>query len=336
MRNNFFKILTTIFLLPLIIGYCSQANASEINNNQPIIIPPYNAAAFDQDIANFYASVPASHSAELNQRIDAASGHFLGEPYLEGALGEGAQAQFDQRPLYRTDAFDCVTYVATVLALVESNDLEQFKRTIVAINYQQLPVIFRQRNHFMEIDWNPKNRRNGYLQDITRTIVDQEGKAIALPATALIDKAAFFQHLPASSLHLLTPVSIDDGQKLLAELHRQGRFFQPEKSVDWYLPLSRLFDKNGAPDEKLFAQIPTATVIEIIRPNLDLTASTGTHMNITHLGLAIRKGNQLLFREASLIKGHVVDIPLSDYLRGYRNSPTIKGISVQKIQLKLP
>jgi len=293
-----------------------------------IIIPSYKMAEFDQAIVQLYQN---NHSSDLVTRLNTTSEYFLGKPYLEDALGEGPQAQFDQRPLYRTDAFDCVTYVATVLALIESNNLTEFKKNIVKINYKNPPVIYRNRNHFMEIDWNPKNVKNGYLKDITRNFKDKEGKSIAKPAIAIIDKKSWFEHLTNHSLRLFSPISPSEQTQLLNELHREGRFFGKEKSVVWYLPLTVLFDKEGNPNQFLFDQIPTGTIIEIIRPNVDLTTTIGTRMNITHLGFGIRKNNQLFFREASLIENKVIDIPLSDYLHNYLHSPTIKGINVQKI-----
>ena len=48
--------------------------------------------------------------------------YFKGKPYVLGSLGEGKAAIFDKNPIYRTDTFDCETYVSTVLALVVSDD----------------------------------------------------------------------------------------------------------------------------------------------------------------------------------------------------------------------
>ncbi len=103
-----------------------------------------------------------------------------------------------------------------------------------------------------------------------------------------------------------------------------------------YLPLRRLFKADGQPNIYLFKQIPSGSVIEIIRPDWDLHSQIGTRMNVSHLGLAVRTSKGLMFREASsldTIGKTVIDVPLTNYLKGYLHSPTVKGINVQKIIL---
>src|SRR5690606_32543867 len=63
-----------------------------------------------------------SHSAKkygmsLPERVDKLSSIFLGSDYVGDPLGEGESGVYDRDPLYRFDAFDCTTYVETVLAL---------------------------------------------------------------------------------------------------------------------------------------------------------------------------------------------------------------------------
>lgn len=92
-----------------------------------------------------------------------------------------------------------------------------------------------------------------------------------------------------------------------------------------------MFDKHGDPNHYLFAQIPDGAIIEIIRPNWGLTKEMGTHLNVSHLGFAFWKNDQLIFRHASATDGQVVDVPLISYLKAALNSPTIKGINVQVV-----
>ena len=98
-----------------------------------------------------------------------------------------------------------------------------------------------------------------------------------------------------------------------------------------YVPLTALFDSTGKPNNYVFQQIPDGAIVEIIRPNWDLTAAIGTHLNVSHLGSAFRHEGVLMFRNASTIKGLVVDQPLIEYLHDARQSPTIKGINVQVV-----
>ena len=94
-------------------------NSSPIIWRLCLIILSLQAMA-DNTINQLYHSQIIKPKANLAQRIDAISAQFLGKPYLLGALGEGEQGYYDSSPLYRTDAFDCETYVDTVLALIIS------------------------------------------------------------------------------------------------------------------------------------------------------------------------------------------------------------------------
>ena len=279
-------------------------------------------------IDSLYRNTP--RSTTLSERINAFSHAFLGKPYLLGALGEGEQALYDQMPLYRTDAFDCETYVDTVLALALSHDLHSFQKIIRKIRYNQGQVSFITRNHFTCLDWNQHNQQQGFLRDITPRFVDHDQRPVAKIATALIDKPAWYAHFSTEHirLHQATPDLI---KQRLASLKEAGAHLPRTVSSIPYLPLSALFDQNGHPNHHLFNQIPDAAIIEIIRPNWDLRDRIGTHLNVSHLGFAIKKQGGLYFREASTTS-HVIDVSLIDYLRDARNSPTIKGINVQVVK----
>ena len=69
---------------------------------------------------------------------------FLGAPYVESPLGE--ETPPDSDPLIRFDAFDCTTFVETVLANGNQEQLNQ-------IRYKGGKIGFLNRNHFIESDW---------------------------------------------------------------------------------------------------------------------------------------------------------------------------------------
>lgn len=73
---------------------------------------------------------------------------FLGAPYMVSPLGECALP--DDDPLIRFDAFDCTTFVETVLA---DGDLD----CLNDIRYQDGRIGFLTRNHFIESDWLTNN-----------------------------------------------------------------------------------------------------------------------------------------------------------------------------------
>jgi N-acetylmuramoyl-L-alanine amidase-like len=293
------------------------------------IIAPYQMKSYDADIDALYASLPASTADDFSQRIADISQAFVGKPYVLGALGEGPAAVFDQEPLYRTDAFDCVTYVSTVLALAEAKDLTQFKTLIRQIRYANGVATFKERNHFMSVDWNKNNSYKGYVRDITYKFVDSKGKPIARVANAVINKPSWYQHLPKAQIKVTMNLGLHRYANLYNALRDSGNGLQQERSVLLYLPLTKLFNKQGLPNKQLLKQIPNGAIVEVVRPNWNLSKKAGTHMNVSHLGFAIKNGTQLMYREASSDERKVIDIPLTQYLKKYLKSKTVKGINIQ-------
>ena len=73
---------------------------------------------------------------------------YIGATYLTDPLGEAIAPDTD--PLIREDAFDCVTFVETVLANGDVNRLNK-------IRYANGTPNFIKRNHFIETDWLTNN-----------------------------------------------------------------------------------------------------------------------------------------------------------------------------------
>ncbi len=98
---------------------------------------------------------------------------FLGAQYMASPLGETVPP--DDDPLIRFDAFDCVTFVETVLA----NGCEC---CLTKIRYQNGQIGFITRNHFIESDWLIHNSdlvENVSAQyaptDVRKVVVDKAG-----------------------------------------------------------------------------------------------------------------------------------------------------------------
>lgn len=90
------------------------------DTQKPKIIPPYDMQNYNAEIQHIYNSI-LKNKAPLNLRVDEATHYFLGHDYVLGTMGEGPTGEFDQMPLYRTDVFDCTTYVEITLALALHN-----------------------------------------------------------------------------------------------------------------------------------------------------------------------------------------------------------------------
>ncbi len=282
----------------------------------------------DTAIEALYHKLDNMPNVTMSKRIDWISKQFLGVPYVLGSLGEGPTGRYDQFPLYRVDAFDCDTYVNTVISLALSNSLPSFQQCIKQMRYINGKVSYIERMHFTGLDWNQTHQQEGIFKDITFTIKDKKNRPIAQYAIAEINKPNWYAHKTLDEIRLQTTTKHTTKNRL-TELKTKGATLKVATEKVPYLPLSVLFPKEGQPDMSLFNQIPNGAIIEIVRPNWDLREQIGTALNISHLGFAVRDKDQLYFREASSEYGKVVDVPLVDYLQKALNSPTIKGINVQ-------
>lgn len=96
---------------------------------------------------------------------------YVGTRYLNDPLGE--EKLPDKDPLIRFDAFDCTTFVETVLA---GGDVDK----LTDIRYKNGEVDFLNRNHFIETDWLQNN------SDLVENVSNAYGKVSV--RTVTIDK----------------------------------------------------------------------------------------------------------------------------------------------------
>ena len=104
--------------------------------------------------------------------------NYLGKPYILDPLGEGVAPDAD--PTIRFDAFDCTTFVETVLADGDVNKLNK-------IRYRDGVVDFLHRNHFIESEWIPNNT------SIVENASAKYGKTAI--RTVKINRAAWLWHM---------------------------------------------------------------------------------------------------------------------------------------------
>lgn len=102
---------------------------------------------------------------------------FVGVPYLESPLGEGDG--YDNDPLIRFDAFDCTTFVETVVADGNVDKLNQ-------IRYENGEVDFLKRNHFIESDWLNNNIK--YVQNISAKFAPTQIRRVIIDKQAWLKK----------------------------------------------------------------------------------------------------------------------------------------------------
>lgn len=305
-----------------------------------VIIPPYDMNEFDKKINTLYGVLSVEKT--LEKKIKIAADSFLGLPYCFEPLGEGPEAKYYQEPLYRTDKFDCVTFTDTILALVHSQDLSQFRKHILQIRYQHHEINYINRTDwFTDLEWIPHVQALGWIKNVTNHIVDTDKKNIAVIASTLIDKPNWYKVKSIKALHMLKPLSEEEASTRLTQLRAEGKAFTPKESSLSYLPLSQLFDSHEQPNDYLFKQIPTGSVIAVVRPNWSIRDNFtglegypegyGTNLNVSHVGIAIRTTQDFLFYHATKMKKMVVCESLSDYLKNFLHNETVKGIHVEQI-----
>lgn len=103
---------------------------------------------------------------------------YMGAKYVNNPLGEGRAPDSD--PLIRDDAFDCTTFVETVLA---HGDVD----TLNKIRYKNGEIDFINRNHFIETDWLPNN------SNIVKNVSAQYGQTAL--RHVVINRAAWLRRM---------------------------------------------------------------------------------------------------------------------------------------------
>ncbi len=137
--------------------------------------------------------------------------NFLGAQYLDNPLGEGVAP--DNDPLIRFDAFDCATFVETVLAQNNVNKLNK-------IRYKNGQPNFLTRNHFIETDWLKNNAKmihnisSQYAATKTRyVLIDKKNwfKIVYNIDTDFVPQSAELEYIPyenAHNIHVSKPVIV--------------------------------------------------------------------------------------------------------------------------------
>lgn len=127
----------------------------------------------------------------LNAPRNDVGAQYLGAKYVLDPLGE--ENGHDTDPLICFDAFDCTTFVETVLA---DGDVARLKK----IRYAGGIVSFENRNHFIETDWLPNN------SDLVENISRDYGKTSM--RHVVVDKAAWARVVHGVKIDAL-PVETD-------------------------------------------------------------------------------------------------------------------------------
>jgi hypothetical protein len=236
----------------------------------------------------------------LTQRLEAVSRQLLGAPYVLGPLGEEVPPDLD--PRFRLDAFDCTTYVETVLALaVGGSDDEAAARSwLDRIRYTGGMPVFAKRRHLIDAQWIPELEQDGLLLDVTRRI----GGSAARTASLRLNRATWQRSHLATDLGLEWS-AVPHGRKTLA-----------------YLPWEVL------ERDDVRAALPSAAILNLIA---NPTPSAPTL--VIHQALLLRaEDGGWIARHASSSSHRVVEEPLDVFLQRSRGRKrSVLGVNVLEI-----
>ncbi len=259
------------------------------------------------------------HPIPFDQRLKSISARFLNTPYLLGALGEGPQGIVDQRPLYRTDRFDCETLITTTLATALAQHTHTIQHWMNTLRYAPPHTpSYLIRNHFPSIDWNSNAHDLGVLTDITPYIQDHTQHHMAQTAQARIDRLTWLKHTHPT-----------------LKITGKHRHLKPVQATLTYIPLTDWTTSNTHLNTHLLQQLPPVTLIQYVRLNWTPAPHFGTQMLISHMAFLIKEGHTWIIREASSRTGKVSDTPLLKTLLRLRHSNQIAGFHLERLHTQL-
>jgi len=309
-------IYSLVITAILNLSWSSSSNASPLSHSN--------------DIEEIRYWIAQTEELGIVDRIKGATELLMGRPYVLDNLGEGNSGKYDQDPRYRFDQFDCTTFVETIIALSRAKSFDQFEHHMDRIRYDRGEVNFTTRNHFPSLDWVPNNIRHGYLNEETRRIASN-GNSRLETASAIINKPKWYSLMKESMLQLKEQLPPEQRVKRVAEWRDEGKAFQPTRASIDYIPFAEFF-RNGQNHTALVNQIPDGSVVNIVRPNWDLTETMGTHMNVSHQMIFVRgPQGQPLLRHASSVFKKVVEQDFFLIMRNHHNHATAKGIHIASI-----
>lgn len=194
----------------------------------------------------------ADAESDIGMRIDRISELFLGRSYIEGSLGGGPGVPEEFR--VSLEAFDCVTYIETVLALASARTIDEFIDTIRRIRYEDGEISWFRRNHYM-VDWSRNNEERGFIRNITAGPNIEEKTCMLSLIAGLPARTTIVQFLP-TKYRADVPSLVERGDLIL--------FVSTRETLDVF-HAGVLIDHEG----RLFVRHAGRTAGRVIEQDLD-------------------------------------------------------------------
>ena len=289
----------------------------------------YAESLASKAIASYYQSL----NAPISRRIDYFSSIFYECPYELSALGEGVEGEFDRFPLYRVDAFDCQTFVETVLALSWSRSFEDFFQKKCFISYAGQSIDYFHRAHFICLDWAHLLGSGQYLVNITKSCASNSSRPLLCSSSVTIDRSTWFQMKKPETIRLLDSTPVGGLDDALQDLHSRARTIAPQRSELVCIRGKDLLLLSEGERRHVLASIPSGSVMQIIHTENTFCEISQTDVHVRHLGFIIHKDREAFFRHASSERGCVIDELCEDYLRRFINRSPSMGVMIYQVLL---
>jgi len=273
------KLFTSFFLLLLPLAVSGQSAAP----NLPLITG---------------GNTPAETAINVGRQL-------LGKPYVCATLDYNPT----ERLVVNLNAFDCTTYLETVLAIslayhdqpdkpLPAQFDQAFRAYLTRLRYRNGKIDgYASRLHYFS-DWLRDNEHKGFLTDVTGELPGS--MSVAKPISYMTTATYRYPHLS-------DPATLKQMQLAEANLSRQSFWFIPKKNI-------RLVE----------GQLREGDIIML------MAARTGLDMK--HVGLAVRQPNgRIHLMHASSDQGKVVitRYPLSDYVLWHKR---LSGVRVARLR----
>lgn len=138
----------------------------------------------------------------VSDRVARLSGLLLGRPYLGGALVGSAETP--EVFTASLDAFDCVTYLETVLALARASNARGFAEELRKIRYEGGQVEWRRRNHYVT-GWIRGNARSRCVRLLAMGPRASRKERVLDAVPGLSPRRTRFTFLPKARIRDLEP-----------------------------------------------------------------------------------------------------------------------------------
>ena len=240
---------------------------------------------------SFYHSHKKDANSGVDRSILSISEGFIEKPYVYDPLGELG----DNLPLIRADAFDCVTFVDTVLSLSLAKDVGHFEHIWHKMRYQSQQSSRLERNHFTELHW---------LDNMQPWLKSCQALPGVKKAVATIDVGAWYGWYCRTF-----------GYSCMS--HEKS----PSNEVALTYVPSETWMEGRIDARKMLPKVMVVMVVN--RANQQLKDKIGTDMLVSHMGFLYQSDQGLRLRHASSIFKKVVDVDFIDYVASRKDSSVL-------------